>query len=84
MSLPTELIYTGKCKELFESFEKTNKVYINQKNITIKEGTKEFNSFYDEWKYYPVTFICTDNINPPKDSYFAGDFIYSEGYIKKY
>lgn len=80
---PTELIYTGKCKEIIDAFEKTNKVYVNQKNITIKEGTKEFSSFYDEWRYYPVTFNCTDNLELHKGTYFAGDFMYSLSYIKK-
>ena len=79
----TELIYTGNCQKIIEALEKSKKVYINQNKITIKEGTRAFKSFYDEWKYYPVTFICTDNIDFPFGNYVAGDFMYSIGYLKK-
>jgi hypothetical protein len=79
----TELIYTGKCKEIIDGFKQSNLVYVNRKNITIKKGTPEFSSFYDEWRYYPVTFNCTDNLEPPKCTYLAGDFMHSTGCIKQ-
>ena len=80
---PTELIYTGNCQKIIEALQKSEKVYIEQKKITIKEGTSAFKSFYDEWRYYPVTFMCTDNIDSPNGNYAAGDFMYSIGYLKK-
>ena len=79
----TELIYTGKCQEIIDVFKKSNQVYVNRKNITIKKGTTEFSSFYDEWIYYPVTFNCTDNLELSKGTYLAGDFMHSTGYIKQ-
>lgn len=79
----TELIYTGKCKEIIDGFKQSNQVYVNRKNITIKKGTPEFSSFYDGWRYYTVTFICTDNLELSKGTYLAGDFMHSTGCIKQ-
>ena len=78
----TELIYTGNCQEIIDVFKQSNQVYVNRRNITIKKGTTEFSSFYDGWRYYPVTFNCTDNLEPSKGTYLAGDFMHSTGCIK--
>lgn len=82
-SQKTELIFVGNCSDLINSFKKTFKVCINEQNIKIKEGTPEFSSIYEKWSYYPLTFQCTDNIEPPTGTYIAGDFLFSTGYIKK-
>lgn len=70
---PTELIYTGSCKELLDAFNKTNKILIKRENIKIKEGTLKFQ--YGVWAYYPVSFQFNDNVEHPKYEVVAGDFM---------
>ena len=83
MLKPTELIYTGSCKELLDAFNKTNKISIKRENIKIKEGTLKFQYAVQEWGYYPVSFQCNDNVEQPKHEVVAGDFMGSFGYMRK-
>lgn len=78
----TELVYVGNCADLVRKLQQTGCAYVHVNNIVMKENTAPFRSEYDKWRYYPLSFKCSDNI-VPVGTYVAGDFMNSVGYIKK-
>jgi hypothetical protein len=77
--MPEELIYTGNCKKIIDDLNKSlhmnKRVIINRKDIKVKKGTQELLFPVQEWRYYPVSFECADNIEGPVGNFLAGDFV---------
>jgi len=87
MSKPTELIFVGNCQNIIEKFNACNKIIIKREDIKVKKGTQPLIFPIQEFKYYPVSFECKDNIEGPNGTFKAGEFIDysfgSYGYMEK-
>jgi hypothetical protein len=72
---PTQLIYTGNCKNITEDLNNSlkNFVLIQREDIKVKKGTVDLEEYFRP--YYPVvSFECKDNVESPSGKFIIGDF----------